>query len=62
MRGTDNLFLAAVLKIRGEKIKVEGTIKIIGGCPHLLVPKGTNIRKKERYISYGPGTKVVCLL
>lgn len=65
MRGTkraDGLFLVAVLKIRGEEIEARGTIKIIGGCFQLLVPNGINIRKRERHISYGPGTKVVRLL
>jgi hypothetical protein len=58
----DGSSLKAVLMVNGKEIKVSGIVKNGEWCPQLLVPNGTNIKNQERYISYGPGTKVVRLL
>ena len=55
-------FLAAILKTRNRIVIEKGEIEIRGGHSHLVVKAGENIKSRQRYRSYGPGTQVIMLL
>jgi hypothetical protein len=58
----DGFFLALEIKVKRKIVRVEGILKKTAKGYNLLVRDGLKRDKSLRFKSYGPGTRVLCLL